>query len=212
MNSGANPSLEIKAFVVGSLYTNCYVAHDKSSGKGILIDPGAYEPDILDHIRDNGIDVEFTLNTHGHWDHVLGDADFGFPVLIHELDGPCLADPEVGKFFSSGKVVKPEMISRFLLDGDIIELGGLSMTVLHTPGHTPGSISLRCGDVLFSGDTLFCEGIGRTDLPGGDPEAMLISVRDKLFKLPDDVRVLPGHGPETTIGHEKQNNPYFGNM
>jgi glyoxylase-like metal-dependent hydrolase (beta-lactamase superfamily II) len=186
------------------------VAHDRASGKGILIDPGAYDPDIADHIRDKGIDVEFTLNTHCHWDHVLGDADFGFPVLIHELDGPYLIDPEISRVFSSGNVVRPEMISRFLSDGDTVKLGELSMTVLHTPGHTPGSISLRCGDILFSGDTLFYEGTGRTDLPGGDPEAMLMSIRDKLFKLPDDVRVLPGHGPETTIGHERRNNPFFG--
>ncbi len=212
MNSGPSPNLDVKTFIVGSLYTNCYVAHDRVSGKGILIDPGYYDPDIADHIRDSGIDVEFTLNTHCHLDHVLGDTEFGFPVLIHELDGPGLIGSQRSMIFPARDVVRPEMVSRFLSDGDIVKLGELSMTVLHTPGHTPGSISLRCGDVLFSGDTLFCEGIGRTDLPGGDPEAMLISVRDKLFKLPDDVRVLPGHGPETTIGYEKRNNPFFSDV
>jgi hydroxyacylglutathione hydrolase len=199
-------ALEIRKFVVGELATNCYLVYDNDSRKGILIDPGDYDPAISEHIRDNKIEVMYTLDTHGHSDHIRGNASFGFPVLIHELDEPCLSDSRKNRSAFSDQEVKPTKAARLLTDGDIVKVGDFSLEIIHTPGHTRGSISVKCGDILFSGDTLFCEGVGRTDLAEGDQDALVKSIRDKLFILPDHVRVLPGHGPETTIGHEKEVN------
>ncbi len=201
--------LTVRKFVMGPLDTNCYLIYEERSRKGILIDPGAYDPRITEHTQDNGIDVICTLNTHGHGDHVMGDAAFGFPILIHELDGPCLQDPAKGLFFLGGGDMEPTRAEKFLADGDILRLGDLELEIIHTPGHTPGSISARCGNMLFSGDVLFLEGIGRTDLPGGDHQTLIRTIREKLLVLPDSVRVFPGHGPETTIGHERRNNPFL---
>ena len=209
MISEVSRPLEIKKFVVGGLSTNCYVVHDKNSLEGILIDPGEYDPGISEYIRDNNINIKFTLNTHCHADHVLADAAFGFPVMIHELDEDCLRDPEKNLSFMAGQDIEPLEVGRLLSDGDMISFGNISMEVIHTPGHTPGSISVKCGDVIFSGDTLFFEGIGRTDLVNGDHNAIIRSIKEKLLVFPDDIRVLPGHGMETTIGHERQ---FFGDV
>lgn len=203
-------ALEIRKFVVGELATNCYLVYDNDSRKGILIDPGEYAPAIRNYIRDNNIEVMYTLNTHGHYDHIRGNASFGFPILIHEFDEPCLSDSQKNRSAFFDEEVKPTKAARLVADGDIVKVGNLSLEIIHTPGHTQGSVSVKCGDVLFSGDTLFCEGVGRTDLGGGDHEALVRSIRDKLFVLPDHTRVLPGHGPETTIGHEKEVNGFTG--
>ncbi len=184
----------IKRFVVGPLATNCYVVSGDSSRKGVLIDPGTFVKAAADYINARGIEIIATLNTHGDPDHVAGNAEFGYPVYIHELDAPYLSSP---------------LPAKLLKDGDVIDLGDFQMEIIHTPGHTPGGISLRCDGVLFSGDTLFFEGVGRTDRPGGDREAIVRSIREKLMSLPNSVRVYPGHGPETTIEHEKRNNPFL---
>jgi glyoxylase-like metal-dependent hydrolase (beta-lactamase superfamily II) len=130
-------------------------------------------------------------------------------VLIHELDESYLRDSTKNLSFFTGEDVAKMRVKRLLVDGDIISLGELEFLVIHTPGHTPGSISLKYRDILFSGDALFFEGIGRTDVPGGDYEVLVRSIRERLFTLPDSVKVFPGHGPATTIGHEKKNNPFF---
>ena len=175
----------------------------------MLIDPAACDPEIKRSIKAGGIDVLCTLNTHGHADHIAGDAAFGYPVYIHELDEPCLSDARRNLSFMTGSDVMPPVTGKLLRDGDIIDIGGIRFEVIHTPGHTPGGICLRCGDVLFSGDTLFYEGVGRTDAPGGDHEALIRSIRERLMALPDTVRVFPGHGPETTIGHERRCNGFL---
>jgi hydroxyacylglutathione hydrolase len=209
-----NKEFVLKRFVVGPLGTNCYLIYEGHSRKGMLIDPGAYDPEIAGYIRDNGIDVICTLNTHGHADHVMGDADFGFPVLIHELDGPCLRDLAKNLPFFAGWGVKskPVRVEKFLVDGDMLRLGDLELEIIHTPGHTPGSISVRYQDVLFSGDVLFFEGIGRTDLPEGDHRTLMKTIKEKILVLPDSVKVFPGHGPETTVGHERRNNPFLAEL
>lgn len=204
-----SPNIEIKKFIVGPLYTNCYLVHDKTSKEGLLIDPGAYVPEISEYIERHRLKILYTLNTHGHPDHTMADARFGFPVMIHKLDEPYLREPHIDLSYYGGDTSGAIKVKKRLADGDIIKLGNAEFKVIHTPGHTPGSISILHDDVLFSGDTLFFEGIGRTDRPGGDPQAILRSIYDKLFCLPDSVTVLTGHGPETTIGHEKRENPFL---
>jgi len=203
MISEANNVLEVAVFAVGPLATNCYIVRETVSGKGVIIDPGAYDARVGEHIKAAGVDILNIVNTHGHADHIAGNAAFGFPVLIHALDAPCLSDPVRNLSMFSGEDCSPVTAARTLEDGDRIAVGGLELEVIHTPGHTPGGISLRCGDILFSGDTLFFEGAGRTDLPGGEAAELARSIRERLFTLPDHVKVYPGHGPATTIGHEK---------
>jgi hydroxyacylglutathione hydrolase len=199
----------VSKFVVGALETNCYVVHEKRSRKGILIDPGAHDPEVEKYITDSGIDIEYILNTHGHVDHMLGNEAFGFPVLIHELDEPYLRDAGKNLQDMVYADVRPTRASRMLKGGDTIALGSLKLEVIHTPGHTPGSVSIRLGNLLFSGDALFFESVGRTDIPGGDHEALIKAINEKLMALPGSVRVLPGHGPETTIEHEREHNPFL---
>ncbi|MDD4956755.1 MAG: MBL fold metallo-hydrolase [Candidatus Omnitrophica bacterium] len=200
----------IEGFVVGPLGANCYVVYDAGSGKGLLVDPGAYDPAIDEFIKDSGLDIKFTVNTHGHVDHIAANGDFRYPVAIHELDAESLTDPWKNLSMLTGQTVKPGSPDRLLVDGDILELGGTMVRVIHTPGHSPGSISLLVGEeILISGDTLFREGVGRTDLPGGDQDAITRSIADKLYVLPDKTRVFPGHGPSTSIGYEKEHNPFI---
>lgn len=175
----------------------------------MLIDPGAHDPAVTSSIKDERLRVVCTLNTHGHADHITGNAGFGFPVFIHELDAPCLADPMRSLAFFAGVQVKPVKASGTLKDGDIVKIGAKKIEVIHTPGHTPGSVSFKCGDMIFSGDTLFHEGVGRTDLPGGSQDALMMSITEKLMIYPDDTKVFPGHGPQTTIGHERRNNSFI---
>jgi len=200
---------DVKVFAVGPLSTNCYLVSDSSTDKAILIDPGFFNRKIVNCIKAHNIQVQFIVNTHGHADHIMGNADFGFPVMIHELDEPFLYDSDKNLSFWGLFAVKRVKPVKLLKNGDVIEAGGLKFTVIHTPGHTPGGISLLCGHDLFSGDTLFFEGIGRTDCPGGDHSALIRSITEKLMVLPDDVKVFPGHGPGTTIGHERRANPFL---
>jgi hydroxyacylglutathione hydrolase len=129
--------------------------------------------------------------------------------LIHELDESCLRGAGSNLAGWMHAEVEPVSAKRLLKDGDVVEAGSIKLEIIHTPGHTPGGITVKTGSLLFTGDTLFHEGIGRTDIPGGDHELLLKSIKEKLMTLPDSMRVLPGHGPETTIGHERENNPFL---
>lgn len=188
--------MEVETFIVGQLETNCYLAYSKNDKAGFLIDPGAFDKKIKHAIENKGINVEAIINTHGHTDHTAGDWKFGYPVYIHRLDKEFLKNP-------TGN------LSRFLKDKDIIGEGDLSFEVIHTPGHTPGGISLKSGNKIFTGDTLFRESIGRADFPYSDEKTLLDSIRKRIMAFPDDTEVLPGHGPRTTIGHERKNNPFL---
>ncbi|MBF0217504.1 MAG: MBL fold metallo-hydrolase [Candidatus Omnitrophica bacterium] len=209
MTSKAHHSNEVKRFVGGPIQTNCYVVHDTASLDGVLIDPGFYAGEITGYIRDKGIKILFTVNTHGHYDHITANGSFGYPVLIHESDRDYLSSGGGLLGLFPGVSFKPVEPAGFLKDGGVIDLGSTRLEIIHTPGHTPGCVSIKCGEVLFSGDTLFFEGVGRTDLPGGDHRSLVKSITDKLFKLPDGTKVLPGHGPLTTIGHEKTANAFL---
>lgn len=199
----------IKKFIAGPLAVNCYLVADKGTGEACLIDPGGALSEIKNYITKNGFKLKFIINTHGHGDHIAGNGFFDCPVYIHKLDKDFLTRDDLNlssSFFC--KVTSPEA-SRLLDDGDRIKLGDLVFEVLHTPGHTPGSISLKMGDVLFSGDTLFRGAVGRTDFDYGDEEALYRSIHKKLLVLPDETTVYPGHGDSSTIGRERKANPFL---
>lgn len=203
----------LKRFVVGPLETNCYVFADEGTREAAIIDPGADTGAISEYIKKNGLKVRYVINTHGHGDHIGGNYFFaqkgGVGLLIHEDDADFLTAPGLNLSAAFGVSIKAPAATRLLKDGEKIQVGGLYLEVLHTPGHTPGGICLRSGDVVFTGDTLFYEGVGRTDLPNSSDKAIFKSIKDKLMTLPDDCRVYPGHGPQTTIGHERKHSPFL---
>lgn len=197
---------------VGPLGTNCYIAGDETTKQGIIIDPGDEPDTIMAAVSRLGLKIETIALTHGHADHVGALARVkkgtGAQVAIHAADVGILKDRMLSVFLGMAHY-SPAEPDRLLKDGDVISAGGLSFTVIHTPGHTPGGICLYGAGALFSGDTLFCEGIGRADL-GGDYDVLVGSIRRKLLTLDDKVVVYPGHGPQTTIGYERRNNPFLG--
>ncbi|MBB6672578.1 MBL fold metallo-hydrolase [Cohnella nanjingensis] len=205
--------LTFQRFTLGALQTNAYVLIDAGRTRAVVIDPGTPDATLLRRLE--GLKVEAIVLTHAHFDHIGGVDElrqrFGCPVYLHALEKDWLGDAAKNGSARWTDVTGPVATSppdRFLEDGQRLELLGETFEVLHTPGHSPGSVSLRCGDLLFAGDALFRRSVGRTDLPGGNPAALERAIRDKLYVLPDDTIVLPGHGPETTIGEEKTDNPY----
>ena len=204
MSSGQADTFCFKRFTVGPLQTNCYLVYDGVTMEGIVLDPGWHDEGMIKAVLDTKVILRYVVNTHGHADHIAGNADFSAPIVIHRLDETYLQDPVKNLSYFSGCSVQTPPSGRIVEDGDLLTVGGLSFEVLHTPGHTPGGISLKCRDNVFSGDTLFCDGIGRTDLPGGDQDTILKSIDEKLMSLPDDVKVFPGHGPSTTIGEARR--------
>ena len=193
----------LERFVVGPLEANCYLLADPETRDACLIDPGGNPPEIADSISRGGLKLRFVVNTHGHGDHIAANSFFMAPIYIHRLDAPFLTDPEKNLSAQFLFRVKSPEASRLLEDKETIILGNLAMEVIHTPGHTPGSICLKIGDVIFSGDTLFRAGIGRTDIPGGDGRSILESIRRRLFIYADDTVIYPGHGEPSTIGEER---------
>lgn len=202
--------LLVHRLVVSPFETNCYIAGDESSRSAIIIDPGDEAHLISDAAYGCDVTVIGIVNTHGHADHIGSNAalkgEFDCPIMIHELDAALLADPQANLSATIGAGMVSPAADRLLREGDVIAIGGLALTVIHTPGHTPGGICLFGEGVLFSGDTLFMDGIGRTDFPGGSPMQLMDSIRNRLLVLPDETIVYPGHGPSTTIGREKREN------
>lgn len=200
--------LRYKIIIVGGLETNCYLVFDEETRDCAIVDPGAEAEKIYPVVAEEELHPVLILNTHGHVDHIGANRDmkdhFNVPLLIHSADRDLASKMqhlELSLFLGAQDSPPPD---RLLADGDSVAIGRGALEVLHTPGHTPGSICLRGTGFLLSGDTLFFEGVGRTDLPGGDQRQLEVSIRDKIFVLPDDLVVLPGHGPLTTIGQERK--------
>jgi hydroxyacylglutathione hydrolase len=203
----------LETVVVGPLMVNCYILGCEATRKGIIIDPGGDAEKILSAVARNDLAIVQIINTHGHFDHVganqaVMDA-FGVGLSIHELDAPMLAHADITALKYGLKAKNSPPPTAFLRDGDSILFGNCSLKVLHTPGHTLGGCSLFGEGVVITGDTLFAESVGRTDFPGGSSAALLKSIREKLLTLPDETIVCPGHGPASTIGHERLHNPYL---
>ncbi len=202
----------LHALSVGPIMANCFIVGCESTRQAAVIDPGADSGRILKKIADEKLTVSYIINTHGHFDHAGANRKLkeatGAILVIHELDRfmlDSLATTAVMFGLSSENSPPPDQTVQ---DGDTIEIGTIMMKVLHTPGHTPGGISLLTDGCVFVGDTLFAGSIGRTDFPGGDYDTLISSIRNKLYPLDDNVVVYTGHGPETTIGKEKRFNPF----
>ncbi|MEM2952264.1 MAG: MBL fold metallo-hydrolase, partial [Nitrososphaerota archaeon] len=196
---------------VGPLRSNSYLLVDGGSSEGVIIDAGDEPSKILGMLK-TGVRVRRIIATHGHFDHVLAVDDIrevlGVEFLIHRADQAVLDILPQSTLRILGVSMKPPKPDGYLEDGDVIPLGGSSLRVIHTPGHSPGSSCLLTGKTLFSGDTLFAGSIGRTDIPLADSEKIIESIKSKLYTLPDDTMVYPGHGQWTTIGSEKRTNPF----
>ena len=205
--------LMVRGIVVGVFAENCWVIGSRRTREGIVIDPGAQPEDVLALAKDMGVNVKLIANSHAHLDHILGvrgvQNETGAKFLLHEQDLEIArAAGQHAAQMLGHEVEAPPDPDAFLVDGDEVEVDGLKLKVIHTPGHTRGSIAFYTEGMLFSGDTLFRGSIGRTDLPGGDHQQEMASIVDRLMALPDDTVVLPGHMEETRIGHERQTNPF----
>lgn len=194
---------------VGLIEVNCYILADKRTREAVIIDPGADYDRIKERLERIKVLPKYVLDTHGHADHIGANGQFKLPILIHRLDALFLSDPKKNLSTMFGLDVVSPNAERLLEDKDVINIGDLALEVIHTPGHTPGSISIKCNDLVFTGDTLFCEGVGRTDLPYASEKDLSKSLRERLLVLPDSTRIYPGHGPASTIGHEREHNPFL---
>jgi glyoxylase-like metal-dependent hydrolase (beta-lactamase superfamily II) len=203
--------MKYEIVVVGALETNCYLVYDEETRDCAVIDPGADHEKIVATIADLELKPVVVLDTHGHVDHVGANADivekYGVPLAMHAADTDLLQVSdfiELSLLLGARNSPPPD---RLLAEGDEIAVGRTSLRVIHIPGHTPGSIGFVRGGVLFSGDTLFCGGVGRTDLPGGSWKDLERSIRERILTLPEETVVLPGHGPWTTVEQERASNP-----
>lgn len=205
--------MKIVNIPTGMLQANTYLVCDETSRLGFIVDLGGYSKELKNIIEKNDIQIQYIVLTHGHGDHIGGVQEHlkDFPdakVVCSRAEEKMLLDPELNEAHHFG----PEKVSFnpdiLVDDGDTLTVGNMTMKFIMTPGHTEGGMCILVDDVLFSGDTLFCRSIGRTDLAGGDFRTIMESIKNKLFLLPDETQVLPGHMGPTTIGFEKENNPF----
>ena len=197
----------------GPLEVNCYIVGCEKTRKAVVIDPGGNVSDILETLQKHQLDVVMIVNTHGHFDHIGGNRQLleatSAELLIHQDDRQLMdLALEHAAVYGLQTEASPAP-TRELVGDEELSVGELSLQVIHTPGHSPGGICLYVEDCLLVGDTLFAGSIGRTDLPGGDHQLLISGIKAKLLPLPDATRVCPGHGPMTTIGEEKQHNPFL---
>jgi len=204
----------LRSVAVGITQTNCYLVGCEQTHRGVIIDPGGNPERILKAVEDMELAVLYVLNTHCHFDHIGANADVvaatGAALALHPAELPTLQARGGASWFGvTAKESPPPDIE--LEAGQVLDVGRLRFEVLHTPGHSPGGVTfyMREQATAFDGDLLFAMGVGRTDLPGGDWETLLHSIRDVLFSLPDETELYPGHGPKTTVGQEKRSNPWL---
>lgn len=206
----------IHTLPVGPIMANCHIVGDPQTNQAAVIDPGDEAERILDELQARTLTVACIINTHGHFDHVGGNKELkaatGAPLMIHPGDAPMLDQLDRSAAMFGMRMQNSPPADQLINDGETIAVGDLILTVIHTPGHSPGGICLHVENHLFAGDTLFAGSIGRTDLPGGDYETLISSVHQKLFGLNPDTQVHCGHGPSTTLRKERQKrfNPFVG--
>jgi hydroxyacylglutathione hydrolase len=202
----------LRKLELGSFGSNCYIVGYEITKEGMIIDPGADGSFIMKQVKALGLRIKLIVLTHSHIDHIGALTEVkeatGAEVAIHEEEAPFLQKSPFRMAFSSPSRVTPSA-EKLLKEGEVIIVGKLKFKVLHTPGHTPGGICLVGDDVVFTGDTLFNFGIGRADFPGSNYEVEMDSIRNKLMTLPDNYKVYPGHGPDSTIGMERKGNPFL---
>lgn len=206
--------MKVERFVTGIISTNCYLAINEETKQTVVIDPAASPSSLMGHLKAEGLKVEAILLTHGHFDHIMGIdgflKEYDVPVYVHEDDKELMVDPKLNQSstYTKGYTFAD---AGFIRDGQVLTYAGYDFEVFHTPGHTPGGCCyyVRSEGVLFSGDTLFANSVGRTDFPGSSTSALIRSIQEKLMSLPDETRVYPGHMGETAIGHERVNNPFL---
>lgn len=203
----------LETIPVGPMEANCYILAKDEGSAAIIIDPGENKKRIDEVLKNYKLKAGLIINTHGHYDHIGCDDKFTVPIYIHTRDITFLKDSRLNLSgtFAFPYEVKSEV--RTVEHNSVIELDGMRLKALHIPGHTPGGIALLMekpqDNIVFTGDSLFCQGIGRSDLPGGDELALIKYIKERLFSLPDDTIIYPGHGPSSTIGEEKRNNPFL---
>jgi glyoxylase-like metal-dependent hydrolase (beta-lactamase superfamily II) len=204
----------LKGLEISAMAVNCYIVGCEETREVAVIDPGGNPRAILKLLEDDELKAVYIINTHGHIDHIganraIKDAT-GAKILIHEADSKMLVNSVSNFSFLMGSKVTSPPADQFLKDGDIIKIGNtVELEVIHTPGHSPGGICLKTGDIMFVGDTLFYGSIGRTDFPGGSYKQLIENIRDRILCYDDKVVCYPGHGPETTVGFERKNNPFL---
>lgn len=198
---------------VGALGTNCYIALNEETKEAVVIDPGDEGEKIVAAAQKAGAKVVAIFVTHGHTDHITGLAKVreatGAKVYISKEDAPRLETPATEVLFYTDDKRIGQKADAYFTDGEELTVAGLDFKIMATPGHTPGGVCIQCGNVVFCGDTIFAESIGRTDFPGGSYDDIIASIKTKLLPLADDVQLLPGHGPSTTVGWERRRNPFL---
>lgn len=214
--------MRLERFIVGPIETNAWLVADDAAGEALVVDPGGEVDDIVASIRRLKCSLRWIVNTHGHGDHIIGNAALRelFPqaqIAVHETDAPMLTSADLNLSAAFGMGVVSPAADRLLRDGDEIAVGGIAFKVIHLPGHTPGGIGLYAAPcaatghkpLLLSGDALFAGSVGRSDFPGGSHEQLIDAIRTRLLVLPPGTIVCPGHGPQTTIGQEAKTNPFL---
>ncbi|MCM8784066.1 MAG: MBL fold metallo-hydrolase [Candidatus Omnitrophica bacterium] len=193
----------IERIVVGELEANCYIVYNEVSLQALIIDPGGDASKIKIIIDRKKLKCLFIINTHGHIDHIGANNEFDIPIMVHEADEEFLYNPELNLSMCFGFPYSSRKAEKILEGGEMFDFSGLSFETIHTPGHTPGSICLKFDNHLFTGDTIFFQGIGRTDFPHSSEDKLLKSIKEKIFTLDAEIKIFPGHGPTSTIGAEK---------